>query len=66
MPHKIRRPGVHKANITACVLSDVDKVVFEKDIKKANGTCNCLAEFFNYVGKKGFCVLMKTGTYAVE
>ena len=55
---------VHKDNITACVLSDAGKVVFEKDFKKTNGTCDCLAELFDHVGKKGFCVLMETGTYA--
>lgn len=55
---------VHKDNITACVLSDAGKVVFEKDFKKTDGTCNCLAELFDHVGKSGFCVLMETGTYA--
>ena len=55
---------VHKDNITACVLSDAGKVVFEKDFKKTDGTCDCLAELFDHVGKKGFCVLMETGTYA--
>lgn len=55
---------VHKDNITACVLSDAGKVVFEKDFKKTDGTCDCLAELFDHVGKSGFCVLMETGTYA--
>lgn len=55
---------VHKDNITACVLSDAGKVVFEKDFKKTNGTCDCLTELFDHVGKSGFCVLMETGTYA--
>jgi len=55
---------VHKDNITACVLSDAGKVVFEKDFKKVNGTCDCLTELFDHVGKTGFCVLMETGTYA--
>lgn len=55
---------VHKDNITACVLSDAGKVVFEKDFKKVNGTCDCLEELFGYVGRSGFCVLMETGTYA--
>lgn len=55
---------VHKDNITACVLSDAGKVVFEKDFEKINGTCDCLTELFDHVGKSGFCVLMETGTYA--
>ncbi|WP_400238745.1 IS110 family transposase [Methanomethylophilus alvi] len=55
---------VHKDNITACVLSDAGKVVFEKDFKKTDGTCDCLAELFDHVGKSGSCVLMETGTYA--
>ena len=37
---------------------------FEKDFKKTDGTCDCLAELFDHVGKSGFCVLMETGTYA--
>jgi transposase len=55
---------VHKDNITACVLSDSGKVVFEKNFEKIDGTCVCLAELFDHVGKSGFCVLMETGTYA--
>lgn len=55
---------VHKDNITACVLSGAGKVVFEKDFKKVDGTCDCLEELFGHVGRSGFCVLMETGSYA--
>ena len=51
---------VHKDNITVCVLSDAGKVVFKKDFKKTDGTCDCLAKLFDHVGKSGFCVLMET------
>ena len=42
---------VHKDNITACVLSGAGKVVFEKDFKKVDGTCDCLEELFGHVGR---------------
>jgi transposase len=55
---------VHKDDITACVLSGAGKVVFEKDFKKANGTCDRPEESFGHVGRSGFCILMETGSYA--
>lgn len=57
---------VHKNNITACVLTDAGKVVFEKDFKKNHGSCDCLEELLEHVGRSGFCVMMESGTYAYQ